>query len=189
MARNDGRIEAGQKLAGAISARAWNRAQDAADRVLGVGTGITGGGATGADPAPNIVLIKNNSGADVPWLGVLGISGVEISPVGGNLTGDTDADRKAREFASRPVLTGGQPSSSSDELFVVAMEPIKSGAIGRAACGGVFACKVNVTNEAHKFAKAKDGDRTQLQSASCGVLQLLWKEGGTGANKWALGAL
>jgi hypothetical protein len=69
------------------------------------------------------------------------------------------------------------------------MEPIKSGAIGRAACGGVFACKVNVTNEAHKFAKAKDGDRTQLQSASCGVLQLLWKEGGTGANKWALGAL
>ena len=66
MARNDGRIEAGQKLAGAISARAWNRAQDAADRVLGVGTGFTGGGATGADPAPNVVLIKNDSGADVP---------------------------------------------------------------------------------------------------------------------------
>jgi hypothetical protein len=189
MARNDGRIEAGQKLAGAISAKAWNRAQDAADRVLGVGTGITGGGATGADPAPNIVLIKNDSGADVPWLGVMGISGVEIDPSGGNLTGNTDADKRAREFASRPVLSGGQPSSSSDELFVVAMEPIKNGAIGRAACGGVFACKVNVTNVTHKFAKAKDGDRTQLQSASCGVLQLLWKEDGTGANKWAVGVM
>jgi hypothetical protein len=119
---------------------------------------------------------------------VLGISGVEISPVGGNLTGDTDADKRAREFASRPVLTGGLPSSGSDD-FVVAMEPIKSGAIGRAACGGVFACKVNVTNTTHKFAKAKNNDRTQLESASCGVVQLLWKEGGTGANKWALGAL
>jgi hypothetical protein len=33
--RNDGRIEPGQKLSTAISARAWNRAQDAADVVLG----------------------------------------------------------------------------------------------------------------------------------------------------------
>jgi len=32
--RQDGRIEPGQKLSGAISARAWNRAQDAADIVL-----------------------------------------------------------------------------------------------------------------------------------------------------------
>jgi len=33
--RPDGRIDPGQKLATAISARAWNRAQDAADIVLG----------------------------------------------------------------------------------------------------------------------------------------------------------
>jgi hypothetical protein len=37
--RPDGRIEPGQKLASAISARAWNRAQDAADIVLGERTG------------------------------------------------------------------------------------------------------------------------------------------------------
>jgi len=35
MARPDGRIEKGQRLSSAISARAWNRAQEAADRVLG----------------------------------------------------------------------------------------------------------------------------------------------------------
>ena len=48
--RQDGRIEPGQKLSKAISARAWNRAQDAADIVLGdslaiqasPGKGITG---------------------------------------------------------------------------------------------------------------------------------------------------
>jgi hypothetical protein len=38
--RQDGRIEPGQKLSGAISARAWNRAQDAADIVLGERTGF-----------------------------------------------------------------------------------------------------------------------------------------------------
>jgi len=38
--RNDGRIEPGQKLSTAISARAWNRAQDAADIVLNQRTGF-----------------------------------------------------------------------------------------------------------------------------------------------------
>jgi hypothetical protein len=189
MARNDGRIEPGQKLAGAISARAWNRAQDAADRVLGVGTGFTGGGASGADPAPNVVLIKNTSGQDVPWLGVLGISGVEIDPSGGNLTGNTDADKRAREFVSRPVLRGVMPTTAHAESFVVTLEPISAGKIGRAAVSGAFACRVNVTNASHKFAKAKDGDAAQLASAACGVLQLVWKESGTGANKWAVGVM
>jgi hypothetical protein len=41
MAKPDGRIEKGQRIASAISARAWNRAQDAADVVLGVRPGVT----------------------------------------------------------------------------------------------------------------------------------------------------
>jgi hypothetical protein len=44
MARPDGRIEKGQRLSTAISARAWNRAQEAADRVLGAGTGVEANG-------------------------------------------------------------------------------------------------------------------------------------------------
>ena len=43
MAKPDGRIEKGQRLSTAISARAWNRAQDAADIVLGVRPGVTAG--------------------------------------------------------------------------------------------------------------------------------------------------
>jgi hypothetical protein len=42
--RRDGRIEAGQPLASAISARAWNRAQDAADIVLGNRPGFAADG-------------------------------------------------------------------------------------------------------------------------------------------------
>lgn len=40
MARADGRIEKGQRLSSAISAKAWNRAQQAADVVLGVQPGF-----------------------------------------------------------------------------------------------------------------------------------------------------
>lgn len=189
MARNDGRIEPGQKLAGAISARAWNRAQDAADRVLGAGTGATGGGYAGAEPAPNVVLIKNTSGQDVSMCGVLGISGVEINPSGGNLTGDSAADKRAREFVARPILTGVTPTTAHTESFVVTLEPIANGKIGRAAVSGAFACLVNVSDADHRFATAKNNDRTQLQSSACGVLQLVWKETGTGANKWAVGVM
>lgn len=41
MAKPDGRIEKGQRLSTAISARAWNRAQDAADIVLGARPGVS----------------------------------------------------------------------------------------------------------------------------------------------------
>jgi hypothetical protein len=189
MARPDGRIEKGQRLSSAISARAWNRAQEAADRVLGAQPGAQGGGLTSATPAPNVVLIVNDSGQDVPMCGVLGISGVEIDPSGGSLTGNTDADKRAREFVSRPVLRGVTPTADHAESFVIALEPIANAKIGRAAVSGAFACRVNVTNASHRFATAKNGDRSQLQSAACGVLQLVWKEGGTGANKWAVGVM
>ena len=54
MAKPDGRIEKGQRLSTAISARAWNRAQDAADIVLGVRPGVTAGSAA-STPARVIV--------------------------------------------------------------------------------------------------------------------------------------
>lgn len=47
MPRSDGRIEPGQKLTSAISARAWNRAQDAADLVLGQRLGFMPGDVAG----------------------------------------------------------------------------------------------------------------------------------------------
>lgn len=57
MARPDGRIEAGQPLRGAISARAWNRAQDAADAVLGASSSAVGGSQT-YGVARNFVSVK-----------------------------------------------------------------------------------------------------------------------------------
>lgn len=47
MARPDGRVQPGQRLDSAFSARAWNRAQDAADLVLGDRGGLAAGTAAG----------------------------------------------------------------------------------------------------------------------------------------------
>jgi hypothetical protein len=64
MARPDGRIEKGQRLSSAISAKAWNRAQEAADRVLGAGTGVEAGPlATFSLPSVRVTL------RDQGWFG------------------------------------------------------------------------------------------------------------------------
>jgi hypothetical protein len=61
--RQDGRIEPGQKLSGAISARAWNRAQDAADIVLGDRVGFAAGPGT-AFPGALIVPCEVSTTVD-----------------------------------------------------------------------------------------------------------------------------
>jgi hypothetical protein len=55
MPRQDGRIEQGQSLKSAISARAWNRAQDAADIVLGQRYGLKEGTGVAAGPGALVV--------------------------------------------------------------------------------------------------------------------------------------
>jgi hypothetical protein len=187
--RRDGRIDPGQPLGKAISARAWNRAQDAADIVLGQAPGATAADAGGFERIPNFVMIQNNAGQSVPRFGVLGISGVAIDPSGGTLTGSNAASINAREFARRPVLVGTIPNSSHTETFVVLVEPVAVGGIVRAAVSGSFACLVNVIDASHQFATIKDGDLEQLESTACGVLQLIWKESGTGPKKWAVGVM
>lgn len=82
------------------------------------------------------------------------------------------------------MLSGGLPTGGS--AFVVAVEPIAAGKIGRVAVAGVVQAKINITDAGHGFATAKDGDLTQLSSAASGEVQILWKESGTGASKWAI---
>jgi len=182
MSKSNGRVEPGQSIQTAFSARTWNRFCDTADLVLGNQLGILGGPLGQSGSPANIVLIKNNSGYAVQRFGVLGISGVAISPA--------SSVQAAAQFAERPILTGITPTTQNhSEKFVVAIEPIKINAIGRAAVSGVFACKVNIVDADHGFADVRDGDRTQLETVECGVCQLLWKQSGTGAGKWALGCM
>jgi hypothetical protein len=190
MPRSDYRIEKGQKLSTAISAAGWNRTQEAADIVLNTRGGQAAGEPRDFERAANLILIKNTTNSVVPRFGVLGISGVEIDPSGGTLAGTNAASARAREFARRPVLSGVTPrTGTDDERFAVLIEPVQPGAIARAAVSGAFACLVHITNANHRFATVRGNDRTQLISTTCGVLQLVWKESGTGQMKWAVGVM
>jgi hypothetical protein len=177
------KVRPGERLQ--IPARAWNRVLD----TLGPNLGYAAGASAGVERASNIVLVRNDSGMNLPACAVLGISGVAISPVGGTLTGTDAASARARSFFERPALTGIVPSTADhSDKFVVTLEPIAAGAIGRAAAGGVFACKVQVNDIFHNYATVKGGDPLQLQSSACGLVQLLWREV-AGSDSWAVGVM
>ena len=175
--RTDGRVEPGQRIDQAFSARAWNRAQDAADVILGghVPPGI-------ADPVgvrtqsfvP--ILIQNTLSTGVDRWGCLSIAGIAIAPSG--TTGEA-----TRSFEATPLLRGGLPTAG--EAFVVPLEPIAASGIGRAAVAGVVAVRLEVVDAGHEFAGPKDGSTTGLKSGSDGPTEILWKESGTGT-KWGL---
>ncbi len=164
-------------LRGQISARAWNRAQDAADIVLGDRYGQAGEAQTDGPKPYTPILARNSTTGTVNRWGVLSVAGVVFTPSGatGNAT---------QQFQDQPVLSGGLPTGGSS--FVVAVEPIAAGKIGRVAVAGVVQAKIDITDASHTFAAAKDGDLTQLASATSGEAQILWKESGTGTGKWAI---
>lgn len=135
MPRADGRIEPGQKLSKAISARAWNRAQEAADIVLGTNPSLYASDAKFQSAPYTWVYAKNTTGATVPRWGVMSITGLQVTP-----TGDSAA-RATRQFEEMPVLTGGSPSSSQTRC--VAVEPLANNAIGRVAIAGAVQIKTD----------------------------------------------
>jgi len=177
MARSDGRVEAGQNLKTAFSAHAWNRAQDAADIVLGARGGVQGGPQQ-AGPLPYTwCLAKNDSGSDVPRWGVLAITGMEIEPT-------SEAGGATAEFERLPVVTGDTPSDG-DAAWCVAVEPIADGKVGRVAVAGVVQAKVDIDDEDDEFVKVGDSV-DELVTGTEGQGAILWKQDGTGTGKWAL---
>lgn len=171
MARADGRLEAGQKLR--VSARAWNRAQDAADIVLGARPGITAGTVPAGDKPYTWVYCKPNF--TVARWGVLAITGVEITPT-------SSAGGATASFEDSPVVTGGTPSATTT-AWGVAVEPIASGSIGRLAVGGVVQCKaadLGKTSGAHVLWKNSDWALIRLQAGIVrGTFSAPWNKNST----------
>ena len=175
MARPDGRIEPGQPLRGAISARAWNRAQDAADLVLGANPGTAG--VPGSPVLKPYTWVYCKPSVTVARWGVLAITGVEITPT-------SSSGGATASFEEMPVVTGDTPSATTT-AWCVAVEPIESGKIGRVAVGGVVQCKVEVDKADDKFVACK-ASASELKTGVKGEGLILYKESGTGSGKWAL---
>lgn len=75
------------------------------------------------------------------------------------------------------VLNGVMPAGG-DQVVGVAIEPIEAGKIGRVAVSGRFAAKVKVLTTAHKYARGRKDDVTQLITAECGPFRIVWLQPG-----------
>lgn len=174
MARNDGRIEPGQRLNGAISARAWNRMMDASDIVHGDRFSVTAGTPSTGEKPYTWVWCKPS--VTVARWGVLAIAGVEVSPTA------TESDTATKTFQDSPVVTGGTPSATTT-AWGVAVEPIASGAIGRLAVAGVVQLKtadLGKASGAHVLWKNSDWALIVIGGGlRLGTISATWAKGAT----------
>jgi len=134
----------------------------------------TGGKATQTFRQTGIVLVKNNSGADRGRFAALGIDASVFTP-----TESIDS------FKNTVAVKCVTPAAGHTGSFVVLLEPIIDGEIGRAVVSGVTPVKVDVADEAHAYADIAVGQAGYLASGESGSALILWKETGTG-QKWAL---
>jgi len=120
----------------------------------------------------HLVLVRNDTGDDLPRFGAMGIAGPIIEP---GEEGNTD------EFKRRAALIGALITVTDDYAgrFVVAREPIPSGRIGLAVVRGVTPSIVNIVSEEHFHADTYP-DEQHLRSGFAGAARILWKEEGVG---------
>ena len=154
-----------------IPARAYNAFVDAAHLTRRIDAD-TGAGPTMPGTQEHLVLVRNESGADLPRFGILGIDRPIIEP---GVEGNTD------EFQRRAALIGAGITTTDEYVgrFVVTREPIAAGKIGWAVIRGVTPATVNVIDEEHSHADTFP-DEQVLRSGFTGAARILWKEPGTG---------
>lgn len=155
MGRPDGRIEKGQRLGSAISARAWNRAQDAADVVLGATPGLIGAGSSGIDYPLARLRIENSLGRNLSRFEC-----VYVSWIFGATPPHTDPEqdhKDTRNFLSNPVfrvVTSFGNSYGSNGLGAgklgCCIEPINNSSVGLVAVSGIVPVKVKLSEETWK---------------------------------------
>ena len=145
MAKPDGRIEKGQRIASAISAKAWNRAQDAADIVLGVRPGVEAGQFKEVSLPFSYIYSQFTNKGNVPgriWnVGCLDIPGSILL----NPPNETDT-------AWNQVPAFANASSVSMSRVAIALEPIAEGAFGRVAISGIVPAKITVNQYKWEYA-------------------------------------
>lgn len=138
----------------------------------------------GVHPRPelrdrDVVLVRNNSGADRQRFDILGIDGALFTPAD-NLD----------EFQNRSPLTGVVPAISDHvRQFVVLLEPAAEGALARACLAGIVSVRLKVVYQWHQFAHIADDEPTRLVS-DCVGFPVLWKDDeeneDENGNRWAL---
>jgi hypothetical protein len=124
---------------------------------------------------PDLVMIRNDTGDDLPRFGVVGLGVALIDP----------DDSEAGFLASR-ALEGELATALHGSRLAVALAPIRDGAIGPAAASGVVPVRISVAGDSdHGAARLKIGEAGFLEAHPAGSAAVLWREGGTG-EQWAI---
>jgi len=156
-----------------IPADAYNAMLDAAEaergqRFRGGALPATGFGQTG------IIKVRNDTGSAVARFHVLALDEPIILP-------SANEDEFKRQVAFACV----EPTTAHEGLWVVLLEPLADGAIGRAVVSGATVARLQVdTDNSDDRVEVENGE-TVLLLGSAGTGQLLWREGGTG-EQWAV---
>lgn len=167
------RVTAGAPME--LPATAWNACLDAAEAHRARQVGQDAGSIKQFRQA-DIVLVKNVSGSDVPRFGVLGISGVVIAPW-----------ESLDNFQSQVALKGITPTVADHSgKFVVCLDPLENGVIGRAWVSGVCHVQVEVTDDAHNFCDVRASDSTKLKSSPTGSARILFRESSVTGTTWCV---
>ena len=120
------------------------------------------------------ILVRNDTTVDVPRFGVLAVGEPVILPE------DNEDD-----FFTRPCLKGGIPQPELPN-FVVTLEPIPVGQIGRGMLAGVTPAQVLVFDEDSEFRFATADPSAGVDGlvlAEGGQAEVIWKEPGTGLRR------
>jgi len=167
----------GSVIAGHISplvkdAAAVNAVLESARGYRAVKQRKAGPGKVGPTPlAPaNLVMVENTTGGTIPVWSVLTPSGFTIDPV-------------AHPFETRrhPTFTASAPVTERDAV-VITVDSIPAGGIGRAVAAGVAVAEVEITDTAHRYARAVPGNLFRMTSADTGPAYL-YAPGGLGTRK------
>lgn len=126
-------------------------------------------------PQSGVVLVKNETGELREQGDALGIDGPIFTP----------ADNLAT-FKGQVALRGvALDPAEHFGAFVVLLEPLADGKIGRAVIAGVAVALVQMRHAKHRFADAAAGEPQRLASAVVGAARILWKQYDTGTS-WAI---
>lgn len=138
--------------------------------------GHLGGGAIGNMAQRGVVVkIKNNTGGDRDQFDKVILDTLVISP----------ADN-LKEFKSRAPLFSvvAITSQNLSKSIAVLLQPVKDAKFAYALIDGVTPTQINVTSEDHDY--AIPDETFGLISAASGSVRILYKESGTGENKWSV---
>lgn len=177
------KVQPGDKLR--IPAGLHNATVEAVEAYLRHKT-ATGGTMGRRAPTQALVLVSNDTGADLAIGGVVGLDG----PIWPGYNTDPDPGTAGEKFflGAELVFSGIEPTAAAHTgRFAVAVEPILNGAAGRACVQGVVKVKVQIDDlNVATWADVTDVESGYLTATASGSARILWHEGAGTGTVWCI---